>query len=368
MMASRLQSAISQKNVVFITVKNMDYIRVSQIERLLCQNAASFKVYSSEKGNPITRAIDLNLRMKNIDLSGADVVILGFLPQFIWKRAMKKLGTSKPLLISEFFLSLYDTIVLDRKLISPSSFIAKKLKKLDKRALDEADLCITDTGADADFFAKIYDADRGKFEVLYLEADEGIYKAATSSDGDKEKEEKEAKNIETGYAEEDNAGLTNKAYEVLYFGTGLPLQGTDVVLEAFDKVTKDSVVNWKRHIRCTYIGGTKDVSKALLTKLGNNPQITMISWLSQDELSKKIASSDLCIAGHFNPDIDKADRTIPGKAYIYEAMKKPMILGDTTANHELFTEDDRHFFVPRGDADKLAECIFSRAQAMEHYN
>ena len=52
------------------------------------------------------------------------------------------------------------------------------------------------------------------------------------------------------------------------------------------------------------------------------------------------------------------------KAYIYRAMEKAMILGDTPANHELFEADERTAFVPLGDAKALAEKIktFSVAQ------
>ena len=38
-------------------------------------------------------------------------------------------------------------------------------------------------------------------------------------------------------------------------------------------------------------------------------------------------------------------------------MKKPMILGENSANHELFREDETHFFVEMGDAGKLADKI-----------
>ena len=62
----------------------------------------------------------------------------------------------------------------------------------------------------------------------------------------------------------------------------------------------------------------------------------------------------MCLAGHFSADIDKAWRTIPGKAYIYEMMGKKMILGDGAANHELFESDEKHSFVERGSSMALA--------------
>ena len=87
-----------------------------------------------------------------------------------------------------------------------------------------------------------------------------------------------------------------------------------------------------------------------------------IKWLSQEKLAEKISEADLCLAGHFDGTIAKAKRTIPGKAYIYEAMEKPMILGDNKATRELYSEQDgKSYFVEMGNAEALAERILSRA-------
>ena len=85
--------------------------------------------------------------------------------------------------------------------------------------------------------------------------------------------------------------------------------------------------------------------------------IEYIPWLSQEKLAEYIAMADVCLAGHFNKEIDKAHRTIPGKAYIYQAMEKRIILGDSRANRELFSESDQNYFVPMGDAQALADLI-----------
>ncbi len=88
------------------------------------------------------------------------------------------------------------------------------------------------------------------------------------------------------------------------------------------------------------------------------PNIEHIPWLAQEALAERIAQADLCLAGHFNDTIDKAKRTIPGKAYIYEAMQKPMILGDNPATHERYTAQERAiYFVPMGDPTALAAAI-----------
>ncbi len=347
----RFCDLISGKDVVFITVKNKDYIRVRQIERLLEKNARNYAVIASEKKSPLSRMLELNNILKGWDFSGVDVIIAGFLPQLIWKEVMrcsgkessnikdaskekesspgKEEGCAVPALVADFFLSLYDTIVLDRKLIKENNPLTKRLRKMDKRVLEEADIVLTDTKADADFFAREYEIEKDKFEVLYLEADPEISASAGGKDD---------------------------SYKVLYFGTGLPLQGTDIVLEAFVKaaIEHDKL---QKNLSFTYIGSLKYVPLRVKNTALARKDINTIDWLPQEELYKEIESADLCIAGHFSPYIDKADRTIPGKAFIYEAFGKKMILGDTVANHEIFTEDDRHRFVRRGSAAELSRCI-----------
>ncbi len=332
MTESSFLNLIKKKNVVFITVKNKDYIRDSQIERLLEKEALSFRVYSSEKKNPITRALDLRKRLKYIDLSFAEVVVLGFLPQLLYKKVLEKISGSKnsPVIVSDFFLSLYDTVVLDRKLVRDGFIVANMLRKLDKQVLEGSKLILTDTGANADFLSSLYDIPRDRFEIMYLEADSSLYYRI-------------------------DVQSRNEKFSVLYFGTGLPLQGTDTVLEAF-------IMAAEKGIKCTYIGSLKGVNVNILRQAGTSSCIELIKWLPQKELAKKIAEADLCIAGHFNLYIDKAARTIPGKAYIYEAMGKPMILGDTKANHELFEEDERHIFAKRGDAADLLEKMLVQAK------
>ena len=88
--------------------------------------------------------------------------------------------------------------------------------------------------------------------------------------------------------------------------------------------------------------------------------IQYIDWLSQEKLAHYISWSDLCLAGHFNKEVEKASRTIPGKAFIYQAMGKEMILGNNPANRELFARDEKVIFVEMGDEKALAKAILTR--------
>ena len=341
MTESRLLNLLKGKNVVYITVKNEDYIRTSQIKWILTENAKKFRIYSSEKGNPLTRAIDIRKKLRSISFEGVDVVIAGFLPQLIWKDLVKHTLGTGIIVIAEMFISLYDTVVLDRRLVWKRGIIAHICKKFDCTVVKEADYIITDTKADADFFAKEFgtEKDREKFETLYLEADLGDY-------------------ISSNVVLDKNDDEESKT--VIYFGTGLPLQGTNYVAEAFKNLSE------KYGYNCIYIGGLSNMSRKLKSllllckdsavKFGKG-SIAYYKWLEQKELYEKIENASVCLAGHFEPHIDKADRTIPGKAMIYEALGKTMILGDTKANKEIFEPDNKHIFVPRGDSKRIVEAV-----------
>ena len=340
MTESRFLNLLNGKNVVYITVKNEDYIRTKQIKSILSENAGNFAVCSSEKGNPISRALDIRKKLRDISFEGVDVMIVGFLPQLIWRNITDRVaGNSDITLVAEMFLSVFDTVVMDRKLVWKSGIIAHLCRNLDKRVVKEADLVITDTNADAEYFSKEFGADKDKFETLYLQAD-------LEDLGDKPIDKK--KSVEPK--------------SVLYFGTGLPLQGTEYVAQAFKILAEEY------GYKCTYIGGLKGMSRDMkrtliscenrLVSKGKGCTVYH-KWLDQKELYRHISEAAVCLAGHFDPGIDKADRTIPGKAMIYEALGKRMILGDTKANREIFRPDDRHIFVPRGDSGSIVDAVIN---------
>ncbi len=64
------------------------------------------------------------------------------------------------------------------------------------------------------------------------------------------------------------------------------------------------------------------------------------------------------MAGHFSGEIERANRVIPGKAYIYHSMGKKMILGESEANREKFSENSKDiFYVKRENPEELAKKI-----------
>lgn len=312
---------IQGKKVLFITTKNIDYIRNSQELKLLQEQGADLSVIGDIGRTYLTRLLRVYGRLLFSSFKGFDTIFVGFAPQLIFPFIGGKL--EKAFVIQDFFISLYDTFCLDRKRFRPNSLLGRLLHKLDAYTLQKGDLILTDTKAHGDYFHQEFGAKPEKLQTLYLEADTRIYYPRQSSRPDYLKDR----------------------YVVLYFGSVLPLQGIDVILGAVE-LLKDRA----------------DLAFVLIGPMSNSalPQgenIHYLNWLPQEELAVMISYADLCLAGHFHGSIEKARRTIPGKAYIYEAMKKPMVLGDSPANHELFTADQNHYFVPMGDAQALADAI-----------
>lgn len=328
---------VEGKRVLFITTKNIDYIRNVQEIQILESKARSVKKVYSNRKNYVGRLIEIWFKLfccKNWEF---ECVFIGFAPQLIFPFFHK---FRKRQIIIDFFISVYDTFINDRKKFSQQSIIAALCHKLDIYTINKADIVIADTKADRDYFISTFHGNAEKFEVLYLEADRAVYYP-------RKREKKQCQD----------------KFIVLYFGSILPLQGIDVLFNAV-RLLKE-----RKDILVQIIGPVPEKYDKPVQE-----NVQYIEWLSQEKLAQYIAEADLCLAGHFNAGIDKAKRTIPGKAYIYEAMNMPMILGDNPANREFFREDLRHSFVEMGNPQKLAELIlqkqqvaFQRRNCNEHY-
>ena len=313
------------KKVLFITTKNIDYIRNSQEIKALKESSKSVKVIGYKDKSYISRLIKIYTKLLTISINNYDIIFVGFAPQLILPFCGFRFKGK--FIVEDFFISLYDTMINDRKKFKHNSFLAKIFLWIDKITLKKSDKIIVDTFSHGDYFVKELGADKSKINVLYLSADSSIYYPRVTIRSKK---------------------LENK-FVVLYFGSVLPLQGIDIILKCVEKMKDISSVFFE------IIGPINDKD---IKKYNKYENVIFIPWLSQKALAEKIAEADLCLAGHFNNSIAKASRTIPGKAYIYTSMKKPMILGDNSANRELFSEDNiNNYYVEMGNPDKLKEKI-----------
>ena len=317
---------IQKKRVLFVTTKNVDYIRNTQEIALIAEHAQSYTVIASAQKNYFVRILSVYWRLFMTCISDFDTIFVGFAPQLVLPLFRQKCKQVN--IVEDFFISLYDTFCCDRKKFKPEGIVGKLLHYLDEKTLACADAVFCDTNAHGRYFIEEFHVKPDKLTTMYLQADSTIYHPIQVTRP---------------------VALENK-FIVLYFGSILPLQGIDVVLQAFVLLSKHAE---QLYFYC--IGPIRD--KKISVSCPTASCIKYIDWLPQPELARLIAMADLCLAGHFNDSIDKAKRTIPGKAFIYRAMNKPMILGDNPANHEFFSDAEDVIFVEMGNPYALAHAI-----------
>jgi glycosyltransferase involved in cell wall biosynthesis len=318
-----LINLISGKSVLFITTREISYIRCHQEIQLISQFSREFQILGTYKNIYLTNIVYLYLHLfLLIFKKKPDVIFVSFLAQPLLPWLIFRFFSPKSIIITDFFISLYETLVQERCKIRERTILSKVLFYFDKITCTSSDLIIFDTKSDLLYFTSLFNVPKKKTLVLYLEANKNIYFPQEVIKSDE---------------------LFNN-YVVLYFGSILPLQGVDIILNAAKLLAN---VN---EIKFILIGPIKNKIQS--------PNIIYIPWLPEDELATQIAMADLCLAGHFNNTIDKAKRTIAGKTFIYQQMGKKIILGDNPANKELFPEDNRKFhYVIMGDSLALATKI-----------
>lgn len=318
---------IQSKKILFVTTKNLSYIRNTQEINIIKGTASSYSIIGSDNNNYFIRLLVVYSKLLFTSIKPYQYVWIGFAPQLILPLFKHKLKIANKKIIVDFFISLFDTFCYDRKKLKSNSLLGKLLHYIDKVTLFHADMIICDTNTHGQFFIDEFGALPHKIYTLYLQADSSLYYPMRVH----------------------RPNFLNGKFVVLYFGSILPLQGADIVLHAID------ILKEQRGIYFYFIGPIKDKKLASCKPTSNN--ITYIDWLSQEELAIYINYADLCLAGHFNASIEKAKRTIPGKAYIYNAVGKDIILGDNPANHELLTNSNNIHFVEMGNAKALANTI-----------
>jgi glycosyltransferase involved in cell wall biosynthesis len=224
-------------------------------------------------------------------------------------------------ILFDTFISLYDTIVADRGLRGPNSAIGRAARAADKLACRLADLVLCDTPAHADYFSEASGVDRGRFRVLWLGAQEDVFKP-----------------------QPDVTAVPNL---VVFHGTFVPLQGLSTIVHAAKLLEPDG-------IRFRLIGEGQDrvMVEELIRDLDAR-NIELAGRLPVQDVPREIAAASLCL-GIFGTS-DKASRVVPNKVFECVAVGRPVLTADSPAIRSAFS--DEVATVPAGNAQLLAREI-----------
>lgn len=248
-----------------------------------------------------------------------DVMIVGFPGQTVMPLA--RWLTKKPI-IFDTFLSLYDSEVHDRKLVSPDSNQAKILLAQDRRACMLANLVLVDTQAHLEYFTESLNLPGEKFRKIFVGTDDEIFKPSAK---------------------------TSDKFIVHVHGKYIPLQGIEYIVEAA-KLLKDDPIYFR-------ILGRGQEYERIRQKVGsdNLEKVELVSPVPYEDLPKFINDSDICL-GIFGKS-DKTLRVIPNKVVEYLACGKAIITSDSPAARELLEDGQNVRFCNPADSADLAKKI-----------
>lgn len=236
----------------------------------------------------------------------------------------------------DVFLSLYDTVVDDRKLVSSSHPVAWIMFALEWLACRAASLVILDTDAHVEYVAKTFRVAPERLAAVRVGVEPEHFPPRKPAG---------------------SAMAHNRPVKVLFYGQFVPLHGIDTIVRAA-WLAKDEAIDWVIIGR----GQEEERIRALIAETPL-PRLTWISWVDYDELKNWIYRADICL-GIFS-DSDKAARVIPNKVYQVLSVGVPLITRDSPAIREILNPDTPGVrLVPPADPKALFAAIRDLARGM----
>ncbi|MEM3419968.1 MAG: glycosyltransferase [Nitrososphaerota archaeon] len=257
-----------------------------------------------------------------------DAIIVGeyghyFIPFAKWL----KLLNACTLLLFDPYISLYDTMVNDRKLIKATSWKAMYYFLLDKYSCEVTDICLLDTNMHIKYFSKTFKIPREKFRRVFVGADDEIFYPRSIEKKD-------------------------MYFTVFWYGTYIPLHGAEYIVKAAKSLEK------YKDIRFIMVG--KGQTYFQIKKLVDSLRVSnieFIEWINYYKLPLYMSRADVCL-GIFG-NTGKAKRVIPNKVFQALAVKKPVITGNTPAIREALSHMKNAYLCNIADEKALAEAILT---------
>lgn len=254
--------------------------------------------------------------------NNADVVIIGYdsaaLVPFFRFFCRKKI-------IYSTFLSLYERMIISRKLALKFSAKAVYYWLSDFLAMHSANLILVESDHQAAYIRKLFKISASKMYKNYIGVDEGIFFH--------------------------NPSITKfETFTVLFRGQFLPESGVEYAVKAA-KILENEGINFIIH------GGGHNAGKVkkLAEELNPRNLKLILNFLPTEELRILLQKCHLGL-GQLS-DHPRLKRTIPHKAYESLAMKLPYLTAYNTGILELLIPDQTCLTCNPADAKSLAEKI-----------
>lgn len=288
----------ARPHILFIATKDRDYSRLKILQASLEEDFELDCIYSPAPGYARRIIYAIKEFFKRIG-KRYDVLFIGFFAQTVFP-VIRPFWFGK--VISDCYISLYDSLIFDRQMYKPGSMMARFSYVLDWLLLRFSHLSLTDTPAHVNYLSKTYTISPERILDIPIGADERFFPDLSGQP--------------LAYDQE-------QPFCVLFFGGFIPLQGVDVILRAA-ALLKDELIEF------TLIGEgqTYDDCRAMADELALK-HVAFLGWQKIDKLAA-YAGEHHVILGIFG-ETEKTQRVIPNKAYEALSLGKPLITADTPA-------------------------------------
>jgi len=270
------------------------YVRVKSLEAGLLANDVDLSIVRNKQRSCL-RYIEVALKLiKNIIFVKPDIYFVTFRGYEILPIVLL-VGIGKKVVFDEF-VNLIGWTVFEHKKLKQNSFATRSLTSGYRFLLKRTTRIILDTKSHAEYSASLMKLPIGKYQSVPVGTDEEVFNSLKSLRKD------------------------NGKFQVLYYGSMLPLHGIDYVIE--------SAVNLqnRKDIEFSLIGGGTALRRSVDVAISKGANIKYQKWVPYAELPQVIADADICLGGPFG-GTTQSQFVVTGKTIQFLRMGKPVIVG-----------------------------------------
>lgn len=311
--------------VCFYQAYDRDYPRAEALWEGLAAHGVPLVDARANRRNPLRR-YPLGLWRFLRGVRRSDVVLANFRSfEQLWLLAVL---TRKPI-VYDAHISFWQSACEERGWFGPRSPFGRLLFFLDRWNCRRADRVLIDTEAHRDYFVYTFGVPREKLTVVYVSCESRL-----------------------GPPSPLRRRAPGEPARLFWVGSGIPLQGLDVLYDALLELARRGVPVTTRLV----VGDRRPRERLAARAAADGLALTVLGPQPRARVGEEIAAADIGLGGHYST-IPKAKNVIAGKVFELLAMGRPAVVGASPATRELLVDGESAVFCEMGSAASLADAV-----------